>query len=590
MPNIKILEVFKNDTWVKPFFTKYKTTLFWALFLGFMTLFSATALMFVSGYLISRSASNPYNILEVYVPVVLTRAFGIARPSFNYAERLVSHNWVLKMTSRLRLKLYEVMESDAIFFKRHYRTGDILGLLAEDINYIQNLYLRTIFPTIIAWLLYAFVIIGLGFFSWTFALVMLFLLGVEVVVVPYWSVVINGARRERQKAIRNDLYNRLTDNILGVSDWIFSRQGAEYVTLHEETEKEWRQVNEKMNAENRKRDFIVQVLFGVIAVLTLIWASQRFVGVEGDDANWIAAFVLAVFPLADAFAPLSDAAEETNTYGDSIVRLNSLESKPQVTPTDQVLEGPITIDIKDLTYTYDAAAGPVLDHLNLTFKAGEKIAVLGRSGSGKSTLLNLLRGDLSPQSGAIEMNGIPVTQFGDDIAKYIGVLQQTPYLFHTSILNNLHIGNQDATEEEAWDALERVGLKDLIAALPEGLETMIDEAGLRFSGGERHRLALARLILQDAPIILLDEPTVGLDPITEQALIQTFFNTLSDKTIIWVTHHLQGVQMADRVIFIEDGHLTMSGSPEALSATNEHYQKLMTIDAGAFLDRSINGQ
>ncbi len=127
------------------------------------------ALMFNSGYLISRSASIPENILLVYIPIVLTRAFGIGRPVFRYLERLTSHSWVLRMTSNLRLKLYNVVEKDAIFFKQAHRTGDILGLLAEDINHIQNLYLRTIFPTVIAWILYAFLIIGLGYFSWWFA-------------------------------------------------------------------------------------------------------------------------------------------------------------------------------------------------------------------------------------------------------------------------------------------------------------------------------------------------------------------------------------------------------------------------------------
>ena len=146
--------------------------------------------MFNSGYLISRSASIPENILLVYIPIVLTRAFGIGRPVFRYVERLTSHNWVLRMTSNLRLKLYNVVEKDAVFFKQTHRTGDILGLLAEDINHIQNLYLRTIFPTVIAWLLYTFLIIGLGYFSLGFALVMLLLLGINVFVLPLWSVVI----------------------------------------------------------------------------------------------------------------------------------------------------------------------------------------------------------------------------------------------------------------------------------------------------------------------------------------------------------------------------------------------------------------
>lgn len=158
---------------------------------------------------------------------------------------------------------------------------------------------------------------------------------------------------------------------------------------------------------------------------------------------------------------------------------------------------------------------------------------MGRSGSGKSTFASLLRGDLLPTQGSITLNGEPVASFGEDISEWIGVINQSPYLFHTTILNNLRIGNEEASEEEVWDVLKRVGLSEMVTALPEGLRTMVDEAGLRFSGGERHRLALARILLKKTPIILLDEPTVGLDPITEQAVLETF-------SMSWKTRRLFG--------------------------------------------------
>lgn len=119
----------------------------------------------------------------------------------------------------------------------------------------------------------------------------------------------------------------------------------------------------------------------------------------------------------------------------------------------------------------------------------------------------------------------------------------------------------------------------MVAQLPEGLQTMVDEAGLRFSGGERHRLALARILLQDTPIVLLDEPTTGLDQLQNSNSLETFWG-IKDKTVIWITHHLQGVTLMDQVIFIEDGQLEMSGTPEELLATNAHYQKLYRIDRG----------
>ena len=581
MNKIGLFQSLKTDTWVKPFLTKYKNVLALALFLGFLTFFCGGALMFNSGFLISRSASIPENILLVYIPIVLTRAFGIGRPVFRYLERLTSHSWVLHMTSNLRLKLYNVVEKDAIFFKQAHRTGDILGLLAEDINHIQNLYLRTIFPTVIAWILYIFLIIGLGYFSVWFALVMLLLLGIVVFVLPLWSVVINGARQEKQKQMKNHLYTTLTDNVLGVSDWVFSQRGTEYVEAHKVLETELRQVDEKIKAFDRRRDFLLQGIFGVIAVALLVWASGRFPGVYGGLANWIAAFVLCVFPLIDAFAPLPAAAQETNVYKDSIDRFNALPDE-QMGESGTVVDkpdGPIELTVSDLHFHYPSGK-EVLHGFDLTIGAHQKLAILGRSGSGKSTFASLLRGDLVPTKGTILINGQPVADFGDSISDVIGVINQSPYLFHTTILNNLRIGNEAASEAEVWQVLAQVGLKEMVSALPEGLATMVDEAGLRFSGGERHRLALARILLKDTPIILLDEPTVGLDPITEQGVLETFFNVLNDKTIIWITHHLQGISMMDRVIFIEDGQLAMSGTPAQLAAENAHFQQLLAIDQG----------
>ncbi|EOH75072.1 thiol reductant ABC exporter subunit CydC [Enterococcus malodoratus] len=580
MNRIGLFQVLKTDEWVKPFFKQYKRSLILALVLGFITFFCAGALMFNSGFLISRAASLPENILLIYVPIVLTRAFGIGRPVFRYVERLVSHNWVLKMTSNLRVKLYDSLEQDAIFFKQNHRTGDILGLLSEDINHIQNLYLRTIFPTIIAWLLYAFIIIGIGYFSPFFALAMLLLLGIVVFLLPLWSVIINGARQEQQKQMKNQLYSDLTDNVLGVSDWIFSQRGQDYVNHHEESEEALREVNRKLQSFQRKRNFVLQLMFGVITLALLLWTSRQFPGNHGGAANWIAAFVLSVFPLIDAFAPLPAAAQETNSYQDSIKNLNDLPAIQKNQSAVPSISGPVTLKIDQVHYHYPESAKKVLSGIDLTLHPGEKIAILGRSGSGKSTLANLIRGDLRATEGAITLNGEETYKFGDDISSYLGVIHQTLYLFHTTIANNLRIGRESATEAELWQVLNRVELRELVESLPDGLETMVDEAGLRFSGGERQRLALARILLQEAPIILLDEPTVGLDPVTEQALINTFFHELEDKTVIWITHHLQGIDAMDQVIFIEDGHLAMQGRPNELKQTNAHYRKLKQIDKG----------
>ncbi len=581
---IPLLQELKKDTWVKPFLKKYKKTLVLAIFLGILTFFCAGALMFNSGYLISRSATRPENILLVYVPIVLTRAFGVGRPVFHYLERLTSHNWVFKMTSDLRVKLYKALEKDAVFFKSKYQLGDVLGLLSEDINHIQNLYLRTIFPTFVAWGLYVFVVIGVGIFSIWMGLLMLLMIGIMLVAFPIWSVIVNGARQEYEKKIKNELYLDLTDNIVGITDWIFAQRGRDYVKLHEQNEEKLMDVQEKLHHFDQIRDYLLQLVFMLVVVSLILWGGTYLGGSNGvytGLANWIAAFVLCLFPVVDAFAVIPAASQGTNVYKDSLVRLNRLQDNSFEEEKSEIkLIVPYDIKLDNVHFRYENGSREILKGINLDISSGDKLAILGRSGSGKSTLANLIRGDRVATEGAITINGIDVSKVGDQISNYIGVIHQTPYLFNTTILNNLRIGNEEATIEQVWQVLERVGLKDMVKALPQGLETMVDEAGMRFSGGERHRMALARILLKDAPIIILDEPTVGLDPLTEQEVISIFNRELKDKTLIWITHHLQGVEAMDQVIFIEDGTIEMQGSPDYLRKTNERYQKLKAIDEG----------
>lgn len=577
---------FKNDTWVKPFMAKYRKLLYLVLFLGFMTLFCGSALMFTSGYLISKSASQPENIMLVYIPIVLTRAFGIGRPAFRYVERLTSHNWVLKMTSDMRVKLYRAMEQDAVFFKGKYKTGDILAVLAEDIDHIQNLYLRTIFPTLISWGIYFVVVVLLGFFSVPFALLMLLMLAVVTVLMPLLSILINGARMYQQKTARNGLYDKLTDAVLGVGDWLFSGRKSDFIASYEASEAAVREDDAAIKRFNRTRDFLVQLCFGGITLVVLFWTSTVFKGDHGGAANWIGAFTLAIFPLIDAFAPIPEAASELTIYEDSVKRMNALPAVEDI--ADEVILGIDALTnqpfqelvLEDVTFSYSVESKLVLKQLNLTIEAGEKVAILGKSGAGKSTIGKLIRGDIAPNQGEVTLNGVPTSALKDQVADWVGVMNQAPYLFNTSVLNNVRLGNIHATDDEVIAALYQVGLGEMIEKLPAGFDTIVEEAGGRFSGGESQRLALARILLQNTPIVLLDEPTVGLDPITEQTLLDTLFEVLKDKTIIWITHHLQGVDQMDRVLFIEDGGIEMTGSPSELLAHNPRYQMLYRLDRG----------
>lgn len=581
MHQIPLLKALKGDRWVKPFLKRYKKTLVLAISLGILTFISGAGLLFTAAYLISRSAQRPENVLLVYIPIVLTRAFGIARPVFRYFERILSHSWVFRMTSKFRQELYDSLESDAVFFTSKYRLGDVLGLLSEDIHHIQNLYLRTIFPLFVAWGLYALIVVCCGIISPILGLMMLVMYALILFAVPYWSVIVNGARQQRQKELKNLLYADLTDNVMGVNGWILAGRGQEYVQRHQGNEKALETTDSHLQNFNHYRDLIVQLIYLAIIVVLLCWSAVHFGGGDFYSVDWMGAFVLAAFPMIEAFSGLPDAVTETNIYVDSIKRLNDLPQPEKAKQQKPVkITGPYQLRVNDVHFQYPSGTHEILKGLSLDIQPGEKLAILGRSGSGKTTLANLIRGDLKPTSGSVTLNDIQTSRFGDSMANYIGVISQSTYLFNTTVGNNIRIGNEDASEEEVWAALDKVGLREKIEALPQGLDTKIDSAGLEFSGGERHRLSLTRILLKDTPIVLLDEPTVGLDPITEQHVIETFIKTLQGKTLIWITHHLQGISYMDQVVFVENGRLDMNGSPDYLQKTNNHYRQLRAADEG----------
>ncbi|AKP65363.1 cytochrome bd biosynthesis ABC-type transporter, ATPase and permease component [Levilactobacillus koreensis JCM 16448] len=570
---------FKNDHWVMPYLRRYRKLLALVLFLGFMTYFCGAALMFNSGYLISRAATHPYNILMIYVPIVLARAFGIGRPAFRYAERLTSHNWVLRIVSDFRKRLYQAVEKQAVAIRQTHQTGDVLSILAEDIDHIENLYLRTVFPLVIGWLLYLFVVIGIGYFSWPFGLLMLLLLGVIVIVMPLLSVAVNGRREFQARQVQRRFYTQLTDAVLGLGDWLISGRRQDFLQQQDAPIDEIATLRRADHHFQWWRNFAIQFIFGAAVILLVWWAGVMFTHNQAE-ANWVAAFGLALFPTVEPFSEMSQGVSEWPVYRDSIKRVNALDENEPVKVAQTEIGALAELKLDHVQFTYAGAKRQVIDDLSLTLHPGEKLALLGPSGTGKSTLLKLILGDERPSSGSVTLNGEPIARLQDQRAQLFGVLDQQPYLFNTTVMNNVRLGNLNATDDEVRAAIKAVELDDLIASLPEGYNTEVQEAGSRFSGGERQRLSLARILLQDAPIIILDEPTVSLDPITEQHLLDTVFSVLHDKTIIWVTHHLAGINHVDQVRFIEDGHFDMQGTPDELYRNNARFRSLYDLDRG----------
>lgn len=572
------------NKWIKPYLKKYKGQISLTILFGFLGVTSGAMLLFVSGYLISKSSLQPVNILIVYVPIVAVRSFSIAQAVFPYLEKLLGHNIVLRILGNLRERLYGILESQTFHLKKKYQTGDILGVLSDDIERLQDFYIKTAFPSIIGLVIYTIFIAVIGAFDLVFMVLMMLVLGVILFLMPYLSYKKNKINFTNLKQNRNRMYRHLTDGVYGQVDWLASGRKDEVINEFNLENKELVTVEKKIQKWRHFKEGILRLSASVAIILMLLWSNIQTE--EGSiTATLIAAFVLMTFTITDALIPVSEAIEEVPTYVDSLNRMDEIEGTSKIIDEERMnFTGNLKnaeVVLRDVSYSYETTESKAVNHLNLTVSPGEKLAILGKSGTGKSTLLKLIAGVIKPDTGEVKINGVKMES--DYLAEAVAVLNQKPHLFNTSILNNIKIARPEATEAEINSVIEQAQLNELIGSLPEGLHTHVEEMGQRFSGGERQRIAFARILLQDTPIIIMDEPTIGLDPITEKELLETLILGAKEKTVIWVTHHLAGAEMMDKVMFLEDGKTKMYGTHQDLLKTNAYYKKLYEMDDGVFL-------
>ncbi|MCM3267793.1 thiol reductant ABC exporter subunit CydC [Paenibacillus elgii] len=574
----------RREAWLRPESRAFYWRFAAIVALGTLTAGCAASLMFTSGYLISKAALRPENILMVYVPIVLVRTFGTSRAVVHYVERLVGHDTILRMISHLRVRLYRLLEPQALFIRSRFRTGDMLGVLSDDIEHLQNVYLRIVFPGATAFIVFMLSIVALGCFDGRFALLTAVYLLILGLLLPVASLAVTRKNHMLIKRQRGGLYRKLTDAVLGMNDWVVSGRAASFIQSYEADEAEMARLERRTSDWTRRRNAIAQGVVGLMVVSMIYWAGQQAAD-QHIAVTLIAAFVLVVFPVADVFLPLSEAVEKLPQYRESLNRLSGIGgqvgSAPAPVRDDRKAAAVLTtahLQVDSACYQYEIGNRREIDRVSLDLPQGKKIAIMGRSGAGKSTLLKLIQGALVPTEGQVTVNGMPAHLLGDGISGVISVLNQSPHLFDTSVANNIRLGKPEASDEDIRLAAKLVKLDALIESLPAGYRTPMHETGQRFSGGERQRIALARTLLQDTPVVLLDEPTVGLDPRTERDLLATIFDTLRDKSLIWVTHHLVGAEQMDEIIFMENGCVEMRGTHAELMERYPRYRNLYLLD------------
>ena len=564
---------------------KNKSMMVLVVILGILSTVSGAALMYVSGLLISKSSLRIGNILMLQVPTVLTRTFSLSQSTFAYLQRLTSHNLVLGIIEKMRSRVYKILEPHALKLKKEYKSGDLLGLIAEDIEHLQNIYLKTIFPSIVSLVLYVVFVTLMFGYDMSYA-ILATLFGLFIIfIVPFVSLTFTRRNFQVMKEAKYDLYKNFTSAIFGISDWISSNRVNDFMNEYQEKETRLLKKETKIKIFVHFRENLVNFIAG-LTVFYMVYSCWSMTLNDSIENVYIASFCMMALSVMSVSVMTSESVAHIPGYEVSIKRVKDFYANEQDdVDIDKALENKEgnVIDIENVTFAYENGKN-VLDNISLSIKKGEKVAILGRSGVGKSTLVKLLTGTYTDYTGSISVLGkVPTEKM---LGTKISLLNQKPYLFDMTIRENLKLALLDKKEEVTDDeinskieeSLEKSQLTRLISELPEGINTNVFETGSRFSGGERQRIAFARTLIQNNELLLLDEPTVGLDPKTEHELLKTIFETNRDKTIVWITHHLNSIKYMDRIIFIKDGKVEMNGTHEELYQTNEKYRKLYDMD------------
>jgi thiol reductant ABC exporter CydC subunit len=562
-------------TFLKPFIK----ALLLSLLLSTVTIASNIGLMGTSAYLISAAALHP-SIADLQVAIVGVRFFGIARAGLRYAERLVSHSLNFHILARMRVWFYQKLEPLAPARLLFSRSGDVLTSAVADIETLEDFYIRVISPPLVAIL----TTIGMGLFIGTIhpALILPLVSGLllSAFCLPVLMYLITRKTSRAWINQRADMNAWLLDTL----------QGLDVLTAHGETStrlKEMESINQEYGRTQVRlalRSGLgsgLNILFSSGTVWVLLLVAIPLVASEKIDGVLLAVIVLASIASFEAASPMPVAAQKLEGALAAAGRLFRLaDQRPSV---NDMSSNPLSVgefqslSLSNLSFRYSEDLPDAVTHISLDLPAGKHIAIVGPSGAGKTTIASLLQRFWDTPDGQIFLNGKEIHSFTDkDVRRLFGVVSQTTDLFTLTVRQNLLLAQPAAQEDDLWNALEQSQLDVWVRSLPQGLDAWLGDRSLQMSGGERQRLAIARAILQDAPVFLLDEPTANLDALTEDAILTTLARITQPKTLLWITHRMKGLEYLDEIIVLEKGQIKECGRHDQLMTKQGLYYQMWT--------------
>lgn len=568
-----------NDFWqLLKFLNPFKRWVALAVLLGFVTIGSSVGLMATSAFIIAKAALHP-SIAALQIAIVGVRFFGVARGVFRYLERYVSHQVTFKLLARLRVWFYERLEPLAPARLMTRRSGDLFSRFVADIETLEHFYVRVIAPPLVA-ILVAGLMWGLmASFDLGLAVVTMIFLGLVGLALPLATRRLSRGVGQQLIAARSDLNVALVDGVQGMADLLTANREDERL----------RQVQglsqTLIGLQNRMA--WIGGLHNALSGLLMNWSSLAILLLaiplvrQGQiDGVYLALLVLAVVASFEAVIPLPEALQHLESSLTAARRLFEVVDEPANHQIAAVSPRPqnFSLTVRNLQFRYEAGAPLALDGLSFNLPPGKRLAIVGPSGAGKSTLVNLLVRFWDYQQGQILLGGHDLRDYApEDARRLMAVVSQRTHLFNGTVRENLLLANPEAIEAGLIEATRRAHLHDFIESLPQGYDTWIGEQGLRLSGGERQRLAIARALLQDAPILILDEATANLDALVEREVLQAVQELMVGRTTLMITHRLVGLETMDEILVLHRGRVVERGRHHELLQAEGLYWRLWDL-------------
>ena len=525
--------------------------------LNIVVVLANVGLLALSGWFIASMALAGLGgvPIEYFAPAAAIRGLAVLRTVGRYLERLVTHEATFRLLAELRVWFYAHLEPLAPAGLQLHRGGDLLSRIRSDIDSLDTLYLRVLAPAVAATVCVVFFVGCLASYSVSVAAIEAAGLVACGVALPLLAQRLGREPGRRAVTVRAELRVVVSETVQGLGELLLAqaaRRQTEAVTrlsatlVHQQRQQAWLGI-----AATSLSGLVAQLaLWGALVVVVPLVQSDSL---PGPDLAMIALFVLASFeavaPLPGAFIALG----ETLAAARRIFAL--VDAAPAVTDPPSEAPRPQRFDlhIGDLRMRYAADAPWALDGLDLEIAQGEAVGIVGPSGSGKTSILNVLL-RFWEYEGQVTIGRVPLRELSGETARGLfGVVSQQTHLFNASVRDNLRLARPDATDAELMNALRAAYLEDDIISLPDGLDTLAGENGARFSGGQARRLSIARALLKDAPILLLDEPTEGLDAASERAVLDALARLMQGRTTLLITHRPSALRIVSRVVSLHGG-------------------------------------